>query len=74
MHPCPQRATTSALSWAVAKGPVEVVELLLEAGAKVHCRDGDGTIYLHGAAVAGNVDIVKVLVSKGVDVNAYDEE
>ena len=50
---------------------VEVVRLLIEKGAK-YTRDKSGCTPLHGAATRGNVEVAKLLISSGANVNARD--
>lgn len=48
---------------AVSHGRLEMVRLLLEAGADVNCQDEDGSTALMCASEHGHVDIVKVLLA-----------
>jgi ankyrin repeat protein len=59
-----------ALGVAVEEGHVEVVQLLLEAGANVNARHGwaQGTI-LEEAATKGHSEIVRLLLRAGADVD-----
>jgi ankyrin repeat protein len=50
-------------------GP-DVARLLLENGANVHAQDEDGCTPLHGAAGSGHIEVVRLLVEKGANVNA----
>lgn len=61
------RAT--ALYWAAVKGHGEIVELLLEQGAVVDQKNGDGDTVLHAASAFGHKDIVQLLLSKGAAIN-----
>lgn len=49
---------------------VDVVRALLSAGADVSLRDGHGSGYVSLAANTGNVDVMKLLIGRGADVNA----
>ena len=50
-------------------GDKEIVVLLIEKGADPAGRDGKGFTALHAAAHMGYVDIVELLIERGVDVN-----
>ncbi len=62
----------SALSLASVYGPVEIVDLLLKAGAKVDSRDVRGMTPLHFAVTteAQNPEIVRLLLKAGADPSA----
>jgi ankyrin repeat protein len=51
----------------------EIVEALLSAGANVHLRRAWAGTPLHDAARRGLTDIVKLLVSCGVDINCKED-
>ena len=61
---------------------MDIVTILVEAGADVNARDADDNPLLHMAIeweysnryhrVTGNVEIVTILVEAGADVNARD--
>jgi ankyrin repeat protein len=53
---------------------VALVKSLLEKGANVNAKDGDGTPALMLAARKQNKDVVRLLLEKGADVNAKDKE
>ena len=62
---------SEALYTAIEKGDVEMVRLLVEAGADVNASEGfGGDTPLHEAVEQGNAQIVKILVAAGADVNA----
>jgi ankyrin repeat protein len=61
------------LRWAVERGHAEVVDLLLEHGAAVDFTDAlYGRDLLHLAALNGHLDVVRSLVSRGVELNGRD--
>jgi ankyrin repeat protein len=60
------------LHCAVRQGNVEAVSLLLQASPNIHLRNKDGCSALHIAAGHGLVDMVKLLVSKGLSVDEAD--
>jgi len=54
---------------------LEVVRILIEAGAEVDARHGDnGWTPLMGAVEVGNLDAARLLVKAGADVNIANEE
>ncbi len=61
---------TPPLQWAALNGQEGAVVLLLERGAPIDGRGGDGHSALHGAAFMGYPDIVRLLLKRGADVNA----
>lgn len=56
------------LSWAAMRGEVDLVQLLIEKGAKVRQPNTDGSTPLHCAAFLGHDAIVQVLLKGGADV------
>jgi ankyrin repeat protein len=65
-----QESVDNLLGDAVAKGNREAVEAALHQGAKVDARNSKGRTPLILAAQAGRLDIIKLLVASGADVNA----
>ena len=57
----------SAMSWAALHGQPEVVQLLVENGAEVDIKSGDGATPLHSAAFFGRTDVAKLLLENGAD-------
>jgi ankyrin repeat protein len=65
---------SSMLFVAAHCGKKEMVEFLLEKGAKSNRKDDTGLTALHEAAKNGHAEIVEMLLTKGkADVNAEDE-
>jgi ankyrin repeat protein len=70
----------SLLHMAVAKGPQDIVLLLINKGARVNARDNNGRTPLHYLAGAQaqinklvrDPDMVTILVNHGADINAVD--
>jgi cytohesin len=51
-----------------ASGQLELVDLLLEAGADPHARDDGGLTPIHSAALVGNVEVVAGLLDRGLNM------
>ena len=64
----------SAMSWSALHGQTEVVQLLIEKGAKVNIKSGDGATPLHSAAFLGRVDVAKLLLENGADIKARNND
>lgn len=62
--------SATALHCAAEMGRVEIITVLLAAGAHVNPRATDGKIPLHLAAMNGHTEAVKALLAAGADVNA----
>ncbi|MCY4173941.1 MAG: ankyrin repeat domain-containing protein [Cyanobacteria bacterium MAG CAR3_bin_5] len=59
--------------WWSSGGNLEVVKLLLDAGADLNARDPDGATPLHLAAYEDNPEAMKVLLNAGVAPNTRDK-
>src|SRR6056297_2446330 len=53
---------------------VEIAKYLIQQGAQVNQQDSDGFTALHYAAKDGHLEIVKLLVGKGAELNIYPDE
>src|SRR2546426_4750217 len=60
----------TALMWAAAEGHAAAVQLLIESGADVDARSKGKFTPLLFAVRRGAIDVVRVLLAAGVDVNA----
>ena len=67
---CRGKNNRPALMAYVWRDNKERVEKLLARGADVKIQDNDGDTALHGAAQTGNVEIMRILLDKGAEVNA----
>jgi len=50
-----------------ARGDVGACKVLLEAGAQLDVKDGDGYTQLHCAVEQGHIDTVRLLLARGAD-------
>ena len=64
----------SAMSWSALHGQTEAVQLLIENGAEVDIKSGDGATPLHSAAFFGRTDVAKLLLENGADVKARNND
>lgn len=62
------------LALAAASGNLEVVEMLLEAGADPRARDTDGNTPTHFALAYANAEIAAVLVKNGADLETCNKD
>jgi ankyrin repeat protein len=58
----------------VARRDLEIVELLLEAGADPNARQERGFVPLHDAAANGNVGLVDLLLKHGARPDAKTDD
>ncbi len=70
----PDLAPAPALCWAVRFARAEMVELLLEKGAKVDAADTEGNTPLHWAARLGHLDIARLLLEHGAAVDRANQQ
>lgn len=69
-HPC----GLTALMIGARAGHIEVVEILIDAGADIDLQNQRGRTALMFASSRGHLDILKLLVSKGADINLKDQQ
>ena len=60
----------SVLHFAVMKGRLPIIDLLVTRGADINSRTRTGTTPLHTAVFYGQLPVVDYLAAKGADVNA----
>ncbi|MDF2626547.1 MAG: palmitoyltransferase Hip14 isoform [Symbiobacteriaceae bacterium] len=53
--------------------PADIVQLLINAGAKIDRPDGLGMTPMHWAAHRGHAESIKLLAAKGAEVNVYSQ-
>jgi ankyrin repeat protein len=53
----------------VNRGSIDIIRLLLEAGANTEMRDKWGDAPLHDAVASGNLEVAALLIKAGADVN-----
>ncbi|GAA5828034.1 hypothetical protein JCM3770_002113, partial [Rhodotorula araucariae] len=68
----PDAVGNTALMAAATTGNLEIVKLLIGAGADVTAANEKGATALHYAASKGHVSVGRMLISKGADINARD--
>ncbi len=68
LHSKDQRGS-SPLILATYYDQLEIVELLLNSGAKIDMKDASGNTALMGVCFKGYEDIAKILIDKGANVN-----
>lgn len=59
----------SVLAWAAKSGSIPIAKKLLDAGADLHARLGQGFYALHAAASFKQAQLLKYFISQGADVN-----
>ncbi|CAL1272132.1 unnamed protein product [Larinioides sclopetarius] len=69
---CPEGNTP--LMFACAAGHVDIVRILLDAGARVEDHNENGHTPLMEAASAGHVEVAKLLVERGASINTHSNE
>ena len=71
-RPPGERQLDMSLIAAAERGELRRVRQLLERGASARARDADGRTALTAAAFENQIDVARVLVAAGADVNAKD--
>lgn len=62
------------LTWAAMMGQTEAAELLLQQGADVNGRNGDGNTALHLAMFLGRTETAELLLKSGADVTVKNDD
>lgn len=57
----------TALHLACENGHVAMVSFLIESGANINTKGLGGSTPLHGAAILGQIDVVRKLLSEGAE-------
>ena len=58
------------MNTAVGMGLIDCAELLINLGANLSEKDGEVWTALHLSSYSGKIEVVKLLIDKGVDMNA----
>ena len=66
----PNEIQATALTMATVGGRVEAAQWLLDNGADVNGKNGDGGTALNAAAFLGHADVARVLIDGGIDTAA----
>lgn len=64
----------TALTYACAGGFVDIVKVLLKAGANIEDHNENGHTPLMEAASAGHVEVARVLLEYGAGINTHSNE
>jgi len=70
----PEVDGTTALHWAVQQNDLEVVERLIQAGAKVKTVNDYGSTPMSEAAIIGNAAMIEKLLKAGADANSANAD
>jgi hypothetical protein len=69
-----EREESTLLGIACSKNHLDMVRMLIEAGAPVNAPDSGGRTPLHIAAtLGGDPKLIRLLIARGADVNAVDD-
>ena len=58
------------LGWASLYGDVEAAKLLLDSGADMNLKTGDGHTSVHHSSFMGRIEVLKLLIERGADFTA----
>ncbi len=67
------KAGNTPLHYAVRKGKLETVKILLESGININSQNKDRETPLHTAVIYGQTNVVEYLIKRGADLNALDK-
>lgn len=59
---------------ACQEGDMKLINLLIDVGAEIQVQQGVPGLALQKAAIWGHLEVCKLLVSRGVDVNAQGDK
>lgn len=68
----PDGSGRRALNEAAAGGNLEIIRMLLDAGAQINEKDANGNTPLIAAVMFGKLESIKLLIEKGADPNLPD--
>ena len=66
------KSKKTPLHWAVYRNLIDVVQLLITAGAAINSKDINGLTPLHRAAENNSIGVARLLISVGADQNIKD--
>ncbi|MDP0589962.1 MAG: ankyrin repeat domain-containing protein [Candidatus Endonucleobacter bathymodioli] len=69
IHTAPYELAGGLLTCAIPFGNNKLIELLIESGAKVNILDANKYMPLHKSVRYGEIELVKILLNAGADVN-----
>jgi len=68
----PYPAENTGLNYAAIYNNLDIVKLLVKAGANIEKSNDSGETPLYNAAIHGNIEIVKFLIESGANINTVD--
>ena len=68
------RFSETPLQFAVQQCDLQIVSLLIAAGARIDAKGTTGCTALHFAARGNHLDTIRLLIEKGADLNVRDKE
>jgi ankyrin repeat protein len=74
LNPRSGRTYKTPLGAALARGHMEVAVFLMEHGAELNARGGEGYTHLHKASSSRDVEAMRVLLDRGADPNSVTDK